>query len=100
MVERRPLQARLARRGSGWRAWIVVLALAVAGAAAAEVFCHEDHPADQRCAVCQLPYQPAEPSDSSQIEFGDVAESVEQAGGVEWTASGHFRRLPARGPPA
>ena len=91
----------LARRGSGWCAWIVVLATAVAGAAAAEVFCHEEHAADQRCAVCQLPHQPAaEPSGSAQIGFADVSEPIEQTAHGDWIASGHRRRLPARGPPA
>ena len=95
------MRAGLARHGPGWRAWVVVLAMAVAGAAAAEVFCHEEHAADQRCAVCQLPHQPAaEPSGSSQIGIADVAEPLDQAARGEWLASGHFRRLSARGPPA
>ena len=91
----------LARRGSGWRVWIVVLAMAVGGAAAAEVFCHEEHAADERCAVCQLPHQPAPgPCGSLPIGFADVAEPLESAAHGDWIASGHFRRLPARGPPA
>ena len=101
MIDRRSVQAKLARGGSGWRAWIVALAMAVGGAAAAEVFCHEEHAADERCAVCQLPHQPApESSGSSQIGFADVAEPLEQAAHDEWIASGHSLRLPARGPPA
>ena len=91
----------LARRSRGWRAWIVVLVIAVAGAAAAEALCHEEHAADQHCAVCQLRHQPAaELSGSLQIKFADIAELLEPAGDGEWTASGHYRRLPARGPPA
>ena len=75
--------------------------MAVAGTAAAEVFCHEEHAADQQCAVCQLRHQPAaELSGSSPIGFAEVAEPLEQAAGCEWIASGHSRRLPARGPPA
>ena len=98
MVERGALRRGLAH--PGWRAWIVVLAMAVAGAAAAEVFCHEEHAADQHCAVC-LPHQPADkPPGSSQIGFADVAEPLEQAADREWIASGRSRRLPARGPPA
>ncbi|MDE2906277.1 MAG: hypothetical protein OXQ28_09360 [Acidobacteriota bacterium] len=101
MADRGPLYLGLARRGSGWRAWIGALAMAVAGAAAAEVFCHDEHAADQRCAVCQLPHQPAaDPPGSAQIGFGDVAEPIEQPAHGHWIASGHFRRLPARGPPA
>ena len=101
MVRRGRAHPELARRSLAWRAWIVVLVMAVAGAAAAEVFCHEEHVADQHCAVCQLRHQPAaELSNSLQIEFADVAEPLEQAADGEWIASGHSRRLPARGPPA
>ena len=75
--------------------------MAVAGGAAAEVFCHEEHAADQHCAVCQLRHQSAaELSGSLLIGFADVAEPLEPAPDGEWIASGHFRRLPARGPPA
>ena len=75
--------------------------MAVAGAAAAEVFCHEEHAADQHCAVCQLRHQPAdELSGALQIGLAEVAEPLEPAADGEWIASGHSRRLPARGPPA
>ena len=91
----------LARRSHRWRASIVALVMLVAGAAAAEVLCHEEHAADQHCAVCQLRHQPAaELSGSLQIGFADVAEPLEQAAGVAWITSGHSLRLPARGPPA
>ena len=101
MAHRGPVHRGSVPRGSGWRAWIVVLAMAVAGAAAAEVLCHEEHAADQHCAVCQLRHQPAaELSASLQIGFADVAEPLEPAAGGEWIASGHSLRLPARGPPA
>ena len=71
------------------------------GVAAAEVFCHEEHAADQHCAVCELRHQPAaELSGSLHIGFVDVAEPIEQAPDVGWIASVHSRRLPARGPPA
>ena len=91
----------LARRGPGWRAWIVGLALVLAGATAVAVICHEEHAADQDCAVCQLRHQPAaELSGSLQIGFADVPEPHEQAVDDGWIPSGHFRRLPARAPPA
>ena len=101
MIHRGCAQARLARRSRSWRAWIAVLVMAMAGAAAAEVFCHEEHAADQHCAVCQLRHQPAaELASSLQLGLAEVAEPLEPAAGGEWFASGHFRRLPARGPPA
>ena len=101
MVRKGRAHPELPRRSLDGRAWIVVLVMAVAGAAAAEVFCHEEHAADQHCAVCQLRHQPAaELSNSLQIQFADVAEPLEQAAGGEWIVSGHSRRLPARGPPA
>ena len=101
MIHRGCAQTGLARRSRGWRAWIAVLVLAMAGGAAAEVFCHEDHAAEQHCAVCQLRHQPAaELASSPQIGFAEVAEPCEQTADGEWIASGHFRRLPARGPPA
>lgn len=101
MVQRGRARTVPARRSRGWRAWIVVLVMAVAGAGAAEVFCHEEHAADQHCAVCQLRHQPAaELSGSLQVELADVAGALEQAADGAWIASGHSRRLPARGPPA
>ena len=101
MIHRGCAQTGIALRSRGWRAWIAVLVLAMAGAAAAEVFCHEEHAADQHCAVCQLRHQPAaELAGSLQVGFAEVAEPLDQAADREWIASGHFRRLPARGPPA
>ena len=71
---------RLVGRSLGWSAWIAVLVLVVAGAAAAEVFCHEEHTVDERCGVCQTPPQPAtDLSGSLQIGFADAANPLEQA---------------------
>ena len=101
MAERGPVNAGLARCGSGWRAWIVFLALVLAGATAVAAICHEEHAADQDCAVCQLRHHSAaEPSGSLQIGSADVPEALEHAVDRGWIASGHFRRLPARAPPA
>jgi len=97
----RSAHAGLVRGGSGCRAWIVVLALALAGATVVATVCHEEHAADQDCAVCQLRHQPAaELSGSAHIGFADVPEPLEQAVDGGWIASVHFRRLPARAPPA
>ena len=90
-----------ARRSLGWSAWTLVLVLAVAGAAAAEVFCHEEHPVDEHCAVCQLPHQPAaELSGSLQIGFAEAANSLDQAREVVRVPSRLYLRQPARAPPA
>lgn len=102
MIRRGRAHTRLAFRSRTSCAWIVVLVMVVAGAAAAaEVFCHEEHEGDQHCAVCQLRHQPAaELSGSLQIGFAEIAEPLQLATDGEWIASGHFARLPARAPPA
>ena len=93
--------AGLVRRGSGWRAWIAVLALVLAGATLAAAIWHEEHAADQDCAVCQLRHLPAaELPGSVQIGFADLPEPLDPAVDGGWIASSHFRRLPARAPPA
>ncbi|MCY4027506.1 MAG: hypothetical protein OXH75_14505 [Acidobacteria bacterium] len=101
MAERLSAHPGFVRRSSGWRAWVVVLTMALAGATVAEVICHEDHAVDQDCAVCQLRHQPAaELSVAPQVGFAGVPAPHEPAADGEWIASGHSRRLPARGPPA
>lgn len=91
----------LARRGPGWRAWIAVLAIALAGATSAAAVWHEEHAGDQECAVCQLRHQPAaELSGFVRVAPAEAPEPLEQASGVVWLASGHFTRVPARAPPA
>ena len=52
------MHAGLARRSPGWRAWIVILAVALVGAASVATVWHGDHARDQDCAVCQLRQQP------------------------------------------
>ena len=101
MVDRRPVHAGFPRRGSGRRAWIAALALALAGVMASEVICYEEHEVDQDCAACHHSHQPAaEPSGSLRIGFADVPKSIEPADDGARIASGHSLRLPARGPPA
>lgn len=90
-----------ARRGSVWRAWIVILTLAIAGATMTAATCHEEHAAGHDCVTCQLRHQPAaELSGSLQIGFSDVSAPLEQAGDGGWIAFGHSRSLCARAPPA
>ncbi len=75
--------------------------LAVAGAAAAEVFCEEEHTVGEHCAVCQTPHQPAaELSGSLHIGFADAAAPFEQAREVVRVPSRLYLRQPARAPPA
>ena len=89
------------RCGSVWRTWIVILTLAVAGAAIAAAICHEEHAADHDCVACQLRHQPAaELSGSLQIGFSNVSAPLKHAGDGGWISSGHFRSLSARAPPA
>ncbi len=95
------MHAGPARCGSVWCTWIVILTLAVAGAAIAAAICHEEQAADHDCVACQLRHQPAaEFSGSLQIDFSDVSAPLEQTGEGGWIASGHSRSLSARAPPA
>ena len=95
------MHAGPARLGSGWRAWIVVLALAIAGATVAAALCLEEHAVDHDCVACQLRHQPAaELSGSLQVSFSDVSAPLEQADDSGWFPSGHSRSLSARAPPA
>ena len=88
-------------RSPGWRDWIAILAIALVGAASVAAVWHVEHAADQDCAICQLRHQPAaDLSGSPQIGFTDAPEPLEQAPAAGWIDSGHFRRLPARAPPA
>ena len=101
MVDSGSVHTGLVRRGYGWRAWIFVLALLLAGVTVAEAVCHEEHEVDQDCAVCQLRHQPAaEPSASVHIGYADAAQPGEPTDDGGLTTPGHLRRHFARGPPA
>ncbi|MYD87107.1 MAG: hypothetical protein F4137_16350 [Acidobacteria bacterium] len=94
------MHAGLARRSLGWRIRIAVLAMALVGAASTAAVWHQEHAADQDCAVCQFRHQPAALSESVQVGFADLPKPLEPAPAAAWIASGHTRRLPARAPPA
>ncbi len=95
------MHAGLVRRGPGWRGWIAVLAVALAGAASAATVQHGDHAADQDCAVCQLRHQPAaDLSDNLLLGPAVAAELLDQLPRDGWTPADRFSRLPARAPPA
>ena len=95
------MHAGLVRRSLGWRTWIAVLAIALAGAASAATVWHGDHAGDQHCAVCQLRHQPAaELSDNLSIGPAAAAELLDQLPRDGWIPADRFSRLPARAPPA
>ena len=95
------MHAGLVRCSPGWRAWIAVLAIALAGAASAATVWHGDHAGDQDCAVCQIRHQPvAELSVNLDVGPADAAELIEPLAGDDRAASDRFSRLPARAPPA
>lgn len=95
------MHAGLVGRSPGWRAWIAVLAIALAGAASAATVWHADHAGDQDCAVCQLRHQPAADL-SGRLVIGPpvVAELIEQLPRDGWIPADRLFRLPARAPPA
>lgn len=88
----------LARRSLGWRAWIAVLAIFLAGVA---TVWHGDHAVDQDCAVCQLRHQPAAAL-PGHLVIGPaaVAELLPPSSRDGWISADRFSRLPARAPPA
>ena len=96
------MRAGLVRCSLGWRAWIAVLTIALAGAASVAAVWHGDYAGDQDCcAVCQVRHQPvAELSVSPDVGPADAAELIEPFSGDDRPASDRFSRLPARAPPA
>ncbi len=100
MFKRGSVHTGLAQRGSGRRIWIAALAMLLAGVTVAAAICHEEHAADQDCAVCQLRHQAAaELSGPLQVEYRDLAAPIAPVDAVGWIVPGHFRRVSARGPP-
>ena len=96
-----------ARRGPGWCAWIAVLEIALVGAASAAAAWHEEQAGDQDCqdcqgcVGCQLQHQAADGTFGSlPVEPADAPRPFEQQPPAGWVETGHFRRLPARAPPA
>ena len=91
--------SKFVRRGPGWRAWIPVLAVTLAVAASAAIFC-EDHDDDLGCAVCQLRHHSAaDLSGAVCVGPADVAEPIDTLPRDGYVTSDGFSRLPARGPP-
>ena len=89
------------RRGPGWRSFIVVLAIALIGAASVSTVWHEWHDADQDCAVCQLRHHAvADLIGAPQVRPADVPEGFTQLPAARWIAANHGSQVPARAPPA
>lgn len=97
-------RAGLARCSPGWRACIVVLAIALAGGASVATVWHGDRIGDQDCAVCLVcqvrHHSIAELSVNLDVGPADAAELIEQIPVRDRVASDRFSRLPARAPPA
>lgn len=101
MISGRDVRAKLTRPGVGWAMGTLFLAMAVAVAPAAEIFCHEEHGVEEHCADCLLPHPPAtERCDAPPIELADVAEPIEPVREVVRSSSRRYLRQPARAPPA
>lgn len=89
------------RRGPGWRSLIVVLAIALIGAASVSSIWHGWHDADQDCAVCQLRnHAVADLIGAPQVGPADVPERFMQPSAARRIATDRSFQVPARAPPA
>ena len=89
------------RRGPGWRMSIVVLAIALIGAASVSTVWHGWHDADQDCAVCQLRHHAvADLIGVPQVRPADVLERFMRPSAVGWITADRSSQVPARAPPA
>ena len=89
------------RRGPDWRTCIVVLAVALIGAASASTIWHGEHGADQDCAICQLRHHSvADLSTAPDLDPIGSPEPFAQTPVLRWVASDHGSQIPARAPPA
>jgi len=88
-------------RGSGWRATIVVLAIALVGATSVAAFWHGPHGADQDCAVCQLrQHSVVDLAGTPQLGTVGSPEPVRSVLHVRWIAPDPVDQTPSRAPPA
>ena len=92
---------RFARCGPEWRTWIVILAVALIGAASTSTMWHGEHGVDQDCAVCQLRHQPAaDLSAALQVGPAESPEPFVLPPAMAWVPIHHGSQIPARAPPA
>ena len=88
------------RREPRWRAWIVVLAIALIGAASASAVWHGSHDAGEDCAVCQLRHDAAADLVAAPRSApADASARVAPPSTARWNASQHDSPVPARAPP-
>ena len=83
-----------------WRAWIVVLAIALLGAASASAVWHGSHDAGEDCAVCQLRHDTVADFVAAPRSVPAAAPTrVAPPSAVRWNASQRASQVPARAPP-
>ena len=88
------------RREPRGRAWIVVLAIALLGAASASAVWHGSHDAGEDCAVCQLRNDTIADLVAAPRSVPAAAPArVAPPSAVRWNASQHDSSVPARAPP-
>lgn len=91
--------ARVDRQATLWRAWLVILLVAVSGATAIPAIWHVDHGPDQDCAVCKLGHEPvADLADGSQTTPPETAVGIPDIL-ARWVVVATISPAPARGPP-
>ena len=87
------------RREPRWRAWIVVLAIALIGAASASAVWHGPHDECEDCAVCQLRHDVVADLVVAPLSAPADAPTRIAPSTVRWNASQHASQVPARAPP-
>ena len=87
------------RREPRWRAWIVVLAIALIGVASASAVWHGSHDAGEDCAVCQLRHDAAADLAAAPLSAPADAPARIAPSTVRRNASQHASQVPARAPP-
>ena len=88
------------RREPRWRAWIVVLAIALIGVTSASAVWHGSHDAGEDCAVCQLRQDTAADLVAAPRSApADAPVRIASPSTARWNASQHDSPVPARAPP-
>ena len=89
------------RREPRWRAWIVVLAIALLGVASASAVWHGPHDeCEEDCAVCQLRRDLVADLVAAPRSVPAAAPArVAPPSTARWNASQHDSSVPARAPP-